>query len=123
MSRYSVIVSQRADEMLITHARFLAQVSVSAAKRMTDEFEKILDTLENNPYQFPAETDYAIRPAIARPCSANGIKRFSPWMKGKKRSIWMLFWIADKTGHRRSSADTCGVDGIFHVRCRYLFSF
>ena len=60
MSRYSVIVSQRADEMLITHARFLAQVSVSAAKRMTDEFEKILDTLENNPYQFPAETDYAI---------------------------------------------------------------
>lgn len=60
MSRYSVTVSQRADEMLVTHARFLAQVSVSAAKRMTDEFERILDTLEKNPYQFPAADDYAV---------------------------------------------------------------
>ena len=55
MDRYSVIVSQRADEMLVKHARFLAQVSVSAATRMADEFEQILDTLERNPFQFPIE--------------------------------------------------------------------
>lgn len=60
MDRYSVIVSQRADEMLVKHARFLAQVSVSAAKRMADEFESILDTLEKNPFQFPAEDAYGI---------------------------------------------------------------
>ena len=58
MGKYTVIVSRRADEMLIRHARFLAQVRVTAAKRMTAEFEKVLDTLEQNPFQFPPETDY-----------------------------------------------------------------
>ena len=27
---------------------------------MTDEFERILDTLEKNPHQFPAADDYAV---------------------------------------------------------------
>lgn len=58
MGKYAVIVSQRADEMLVKHARFLARVRVSAAKRMVDEFEQVLDTLEENPYQFPAEEEY-----------------------------------------------------------------
>lgn len=58
MGKYTVIVSRRADEMLIRHARFLAQVRVSAAKRMAAEFSEILDTLEENPFLFPRETDY-----------------------------------------------------------------
>ena len=58
MSKYTVIVSRRADEMLVRHARFLAQVRVSAARRMTAEFAKVLDMLEENPFQFPIETDY-----------------------------------------------------------------
>lgn len=60
MDRYSVIVSQRADEMLVKHTRFLAQVSVPAATRMADEFERILDALERNPFQFPSEDAYAV---------------------------------------------------------------
>ena len=57
MGKYTVVVSRRADEMLIRHARFLAQVRVSAARRMTSEFADVLDELEQNPYQFPAELD------------------------------------------------------------------
>ena len=58
MSKYSVVVSRRADEMLIRHAKFLARVSVPAAKRMVSEFELVLDSLEKNPYQYPVDEDY-----------------------------------------------------------------
>lgn len=57
MSKYVVIVSRRADRMLIQHARFLAQVSVPAVERMVSEFELVLDTLEENPYQYPVDDD------------------------------------------------------------------
>lgn len=43
--------------MLIQHARFLAKVSVPAAKRMVSEFELVLDSLEENPYQYPIDDD------------------------------------------------------------------
>lgn len=58
MSKYTVIVSKRADQMLVPHARFLAQVSPSAARKMVVGFSEILDALEKNPFQFPAEEDY-----------------------------------------------------------------
>lgn len=57
MSKYAVMVSQRADEMLIQHAKFLARVSVPAAEKMVLEFELILDSLEENPYQCPVDND------------------------------------------------------------------
>ena len=57
MSKYTVIVSRRADEMLIQHAKFLARVSVPAAEKMVLEFELILDSLEENPYQYPVDDD------------------------------------------------------------------
>ena len=50
-------MSRHADEMLIQHVKFLARVSVPAAKRMVSEFELILDSLENNPYQYPVDDD------------------------------------------------------------------
>ena len=81
MSNYTVIVSRRADEMLIRHARFLAQVRVSAAKRMTAE---LLDTLEQNPFQFPAETDYNL------PYGAYRKALFSKWYKA-------IFSVAEDT--------------------------
>ena len=37
---YRVIVSERAKQMLVSHAAFMAQVSVEAAERLTAEFEK-----------------------------------------------------------------------------------
>ena len=39
-NRYHVIVSERATQMLVSHAAFLAQVSPEAAERLTVEFEK-----------------------------------------------------------------------------------
>lgn len=39
-NRYHVIVSERAAQMLVSHAAFLAQASPEAAKRLTEEFEK-----------------------------------------------------------------------------------
>ena len=57
MSKYEVIMSRRADEMLIRHAKFLARVSVPAARKMVSEFEFILDSLENDPYQYPVDDD------------------------------------------------------------------
>ena len=44
--------------MLIQHTKFLARVSVPAAKKMISEFELVLDSLEENPYQYPSDDDY-----------------------------------------------------------------
>ena len=84
MGDYTVIVSRRADDMLIRHARFLAQVRVSAAKRMTAEFAKVLDTLEQNPFQFPPELDYTL------PDGAYRKALFSKWYKA-------IFSVAENT--------------------------
>ena len=66
MGRYTVIVSRRADAMLVRHTRFLANVSVPAAKGLIKDFEKVLDALEDNPLQFPAEPDYVLHPGQYR---------------------------------------------------------
>ena len=39
-NKYRVIVSARAAQMLVSHAAFLAQVSPTAAERLTVEFQK-----------------------------------------------------------------------------------
>ena len=57
MAKYNVIVAERADKMLVRHARFLAKASKPAALRLADGFEALLRELGDNPYQFPAETD------------------------------------------------------------------
>ena len=41
-NKYRVIVSERATQMLASHAAFLAQVSPEAAERLTAGFEKIV---------------------------------------------------------------------------------
>ena len=45
-NKYRVIVSERATQMLISHAAFLAQVSPEAAERLTAEFEKTASFLK-----------------------------------------------------------------------------
>ena len=52
-SKYCVIVSQRATQMLVSHAAFLAQVSPEAAERLTAEFEKTANSLEIMPQRCP----------------------------------------------------------------------
>ena len=48
-NKYHVIVSERATQMLISRAAFLAQVRPEAAERMTASFEKAAKSLEVMP--------------------------------------------------------------------------
>lgn len=52
-NKYRVIVSERATQMLVSHAAFLAQVSPEAAERLTAEFEKTANSLETMPQRCP----------------------------------------------------------------------
>lgn len=52
-NKYHVIVSERATQMLVSHAAFLAQVSPEAAERLTAEFEKAANSLERMPQRCP----------------------------------------------------------------------
>ena len=52
-NRFRVIVSERATQMLIFHAAFLAQASPEAAERLTVEFGKTADSLEMMPQRCP----------------------------------------------------------------------
>ena len=52
-SKYRIIVSERAAQMLVSHAAFLAQVSPEAAERLTAEFEKAVKSLEFMPQRCP----------------------------------------------------------------------
>jgi plasmid stabilization system protein ParE len=47
--QYKVVVSRQAAGMLVTHARFLAQVSQTAAKNMVDAFEQSAQSLKSMP--------------------------------------------------------------------------
>ena len=51
--KYSVIVSAGAKQELLRHTDFLLRVSADAAKRLYDEFEKVVKSLEENPERCP----------------------------------------------------------------------
>ena len=57
MAKYRIILSSRAEQMLLRHTEFLSRVSIPAAKAFYREFEDILRQIRNNPYQFPLEED------------------------------------------------------------------
>ena len=52
-SKYRVIVSAKATQMLVSHAAFLAQVSPEAAERLAVSFEKAANSLELMPQRCP----------------------------------------------------------------------
>ncbi|HJD13748.1 MAG TPA: type II toxin-antitoxin system RelE/ParE family toxin [Candidatus Ruminococcus avistercoris] len=52
-SKYRIIVSEQTTRMLVSHAAFLAQVSLEAAERLTAEFEKTANSLEIMPQRCP----------------------------------------------------------------------
>ena len=52
-SKCRVIVSERATQMLVSHAVLLAQISPEAAERLTVEFEKAANLLETMPQRCP----------------------------------------------------------------------
>lgn len=55
--KHKVIISRRADEMLVEHVRFLAQVSIAAAKILRNEVACVLKSLEDNPCLHQWEVD------------------------------------------------------------------
>lgn len=48
-NKYRVIVSERATQMLVSHAAFPPQVSLEAAERLAAEFEKAANSLKTMP--------------------------------------------------------------------------
>ena len=54
---YKVIISEQASQMLVSHARFLAQVSETAALSLITEFSEKAKTLEQFPERNPWLSD------------------------------------------------------------------
>ncbi len=54
---YKIILAKRADQMLLRHTEFLSRVSLSATRKFYQEFEVVLQSIEDNPHQFPVEDD------------------------------------------------------------------
>ena len=57
---YKVIIQTPATKMLVEHALFLAQVSIPAAEKLTDEFFVKSKTLEQMPERCPWLSGYSI---------------------------------------------------------------
>ena len=53
VKRYKVVIQGPAADMPVHHARFLTQVSETAAVRLTEEFAKKAKTLETMPERCP----------------------------------------------------------------------
>ncbi|MBP3041307.1 type II toxin-antitoxin system RelE/ParE family toxin [Bacillaceae bacterium Marseille-Q3522] len=51
--KYTVVISDEAAQMLISHARFLAQVSESAANKLIKAFQEKANSLEQFPERNP----------------------------------------------------------------------
>ena len=50
---YSVIVSEKAKQMLVSHAAFLAKVSPTAAEKLVEDFQETASSLESMPNRCP----------------------------------------------------------------------
>ncbi len=50
---YSVIVSKKAKEMLVSHSAFLAKVSPNAAKNLVKDFKEVALSLKTMPNRCP----------------------------------------------------------------------
>lgn len=49
IEKYSVVISDEATQMLVSHTRFFAEVSETAALRLIDEFNEKVGSLEAYP--------------------------------------------------------------------------
>ena len=84
MTRYKVIIASRVDNQLLEHFRFIANVSIPAAKRFRDEFGNTVKEISENPYQFPIDADLNLPEGMYRKAF------FSRWYK-------IHFTIKDET--------------------------
>ena len=84
--RYEVIVSRQAEQMLLSHIGFLARVSIKAAKRTRDEYAKMLDALEDNPFQFPAADDLILSSEYRKALFG---KRYYAIFRVGEQTVWL----------------------------------
>jgi len=69
--KYNVTVFENARIMLLEHVDFLAQVSVEAAERLMSQFDRAVERIGDNPYQFPIADDLDVPylpPKLYRKC-------------------------------------------------------
>jgi len=66
VGKYRVILAPELDGMLLSHVRFIANVSVPAAKRFRTEYAEIIKRIADNPYQFPEYENPALPKGIYR---------------------------------------------------------
>ena len=51
--RHDIVLSRRAERMLLKHTEFLARSSPAAARRLIASSKEVMVRLAENPYQFP----------------------------------------------------------------------
>ena len=67
-NKYTVDLSERAEEMLLRHSEFLARVSVPAARKFIAAFRTAAGGLKENPERFPFLALDGIPPKLYRKC-------------------------------------------------------
>lgn len=66
MNKYKVITAPYLGDMILEHVRFIARVSVPAAKRFRAEFATLTRRIAETPYQFPILDDPNLPPDTYR---------------------------------------------------------
>ena len=51
--KYTVIISEKTEEMLVSHAAFLAKVSQEAAYKLVEDFQQTAESLQQFPGRCP----------------------------------------------------------------------
>jgi len=73
--KYKVTLARRADWMLTTHTKFLANVSPNTARRLLADFKASTKRIADNPFQFPYADEMdapGIPPETYRKCLFDG---------------------------------------------------
>lgn len=104
MAGYRVLVASRVKGQLLRHTEFLARVSVPAARRFRDEYAGVLRQLEENPYQFPVDTDLNLPEGLYR--KALFAKRYKALFLIEGNTVWL-----DAVADCREAASRSGLSG------------
>lgn len=86
-NRYTVIVSEKATEMLVDHARFLANVSEDAARSFIEGYKQAARSLEFYPERNPWLVDHAL--PINKYCKLNFCKRYMLIYQVKPENVYL----------------------------------
>ncbi len=85
--QYDMVISDEATQMLLSHVRFLAQVSESAAMRLIDAFQESTLSLAQFPEQSPWLTDPLIPRGKYRKLLLE--KRYLLIYQGKEKTVYV----------------------------------